>query len=92
VRVITSQSEQYGGTVHLFIGTRHSLNKITFMSLILIMTMTQTIRDYVVFSSLSRCHPSSQACHHAEALLAAASAYIFTLRLLACYLSEGVFA
>jgi hypothetical protein len=33
VRVITRQREQYSVTVHLFIGTRHSLNKITFMSL-----------------------------------------------------------
>ena len=33
VRVNTSQREQYGVTVHLFIGTGHSLNKITFMSL-----------------------------------------------------------
>jgi hypothetical protein len=31
--VVTSQREQYGVTVHLFIGTGHSLNKITFMSL-----------------------------------------------------------
>jgi hypothetical protein len=30
-RVNTSQREQYGGTVHLFIGTRHGLCKITFM-------------------------------------------------------------
>jgi hypothetical protein len=29
VRAITSQREQYGVTVHLFIGTRHSLCKIT---------------------------------------------------------------
>jgi hypothetical protein len=29
----TSQREQYGGTVHLFIGTGRSLVKITFMSL-----------------------------------------------------------
>jgi hypothetical protein len=35
VRAITSQREQYGVTVHLFIGTRHSLGKITFMSLTL---------------------------------------------------------
>jgi hypothetical protein len=27
----TSQCEQYGGTVHLFIGTERSLCKITFM-------------------------------------------------------------
>jgi hypothetical protein len=30
-RASTNQSEQYGGTVHLFIGTRRSLCKITFM-------------------------------------------------------------
>jgi hypothetical protein len=30
-RANTSQREQYGGTVHLFIGTGHSLCKITFM-------------------------------------------------------------
>jgi hypothetical protein len=32
--VITSQREQYGVTVHLFIGTGRSPDKITFMSLI----------------------------------------------------------
>jgi hypothetical protein len=32
-RVITIQCEQYGVTVHLFIGTEHSLDKITFRSL-----------------------------------------------------------
>jgi hypothetical protein len=32
-RVITAQREQYSITVHLFIGTGHSLDKITFMSL-----------------------------------------------------------
>jgi hypothetical protein len=32
--VITIQREQNGGTVHLFIGTGHSPNKITSMSLI----------------------------------------------------------
>jgi hypothetical protein len=31
-RASTSQHEQYGGTVHLFIGTGCSLCKITFMS------------------------------------------------------------
>jgi hypothetical protein len=31
--VIRSQREQYGVTVHLFIGTGHSLDKVTFMSL-----------------------------------------------------------
>jgi hypothetical protein len=33
VRVNTSQREQYDVTVHLFIGTGHSLGKITSMSL-----------------------------------------------------------
>jgi hypothetical protein len=33
-RVSTSQREQYGGTVHLFIGTGRSLCKITFMPFI----------------------------------------------------------
>jgi hypothetical protein len=33
-QVNTSQREQYGGTVHLFIGTGRSLVKITFMPLI----------------------------------------------------------
>jgi hypothetical protein len=32
-RMSTSQREQYGGTVHLFIGTGRSPVKITFMSL-----------------------------------------------------------
>jgi hypothetical protein len=30
-RMSTSQREQYGGTVHLFIGTGRGLSKITFM-------------------------------------------------------------
>jgi hypothetical protein len=50
--------------------------------------MTQTIRDYAVFSSLSRCHPSSQACHHAKAFSIVASAYIFISRLLAYHLAK----
>ena len=33
VRVITIQLEQYGATVHLFIGTGHSPGKSIFMSL-----------------------------------------------------------
>jgi hypothetical protein len=48
--------------------------------------------DYAVFSSLSQCHPSSEASHHAEALSIVASAYIFMSRLLACLLVKGVFA
>jgi hypothetical protein len=45
----------------------------------------------VVFSSLSRCHPSSYACHHAESLSIVASAYIFMSYVLAYRLVEGVF-
>jgi hypothetical protein len=33
-RVNTSQREQYGGIVHLFIGTGHNPVRITFMSLV----------------------------------------------------------
>jgi hypothetical protein len=54
--------------------------------------MTQIIKDYAVFSYLSRCHPSSQVCHHAEALSIVASAYIFMSYLLAHRLAEGDFA
>jgi hypothetical protein len=57
--VITSQREQYGDTVHLFIGTGHSLDKITFVSLITNYNHNTNYQDYVVFSSLSRCHHSS---------------------------------
>jgi hypothetical protein len=54
--------------------------------------MVQNIMDYTVFSSLSRCHPSSQVCHHVEALSIVASSYIFMSYLLACRPAEGVFA
>jgi hypothetical protein len=33
VKVITIQHEQYGATVHLFIGTGHNLSESTFMPL-----------------------------------------------------------
>jgi hypothetical protein len=46
----------------------------------------------VVFSSLSRCHPSSYACHHVEALSIVASAYIFMSYMFTHRLAEGVFA
>jgi hypothetical protein len=54
--------------------------------------MIQTIKDNVVFFSLSRCHPSSQAYHHAEALSMVASAYSLTSCLFACHLVEAIFA
>jgi hypothetical protein len=51
VRVITSQREQYGVTVHLFIGLGRSLGKITFMSL------TFTISQKVSCRGLSSLFP-----------------------------------
>jgi hypothetical protein len=38
--MITIQPKQYGVTVHLFIGTRHSLDKSTFMSLVTFIILT----------------------------------------------------
>jgi hypothetical protein len=38
----TSQREQYGGTVHLFIGTSHSLCKITFLPFIFTINLWTT--------------------------------------------------
>jgi hypothetical protein len=68
-REITIQREQYGATVNLFIGTGHSPDKITFVSLIF-------TRDYntnyhglnSLFPPLSRCRPWSLSPHQAEAL------------------------
>jgi hypothetical protein len=40
----TSQREQYGGIVHLFIGTGHSLCKITFMPFIFTIDLWRTQR------------------------------------------------
>jgi hypothetical protein len=45
--VITSQREQYGATIHLFIGTGRSLSKITFMPL------TFTVSQKVSYRGLS---------------------------------------
>jgi hypothetical protein len=39
-RVITNQREQYGVTVHLFIGTGRSPGKITFMTLNIYLQIT----------------------------------------------------
>jgi hypothetical protein len=49
--MITSQREQYGVTVHLFIGTGCSLGKITFMSL------TFTVSQKVNYQGLSSLFP-----------------------------------
>jgi hypothetical protein len=56
VQVNTSQREQYGATVHLFIGTRHSLCKITFMPLtftIVLRITYQGLDNLFLFKSVS---------------------------------------
>jgi hypothetical protein len=50
-RVITIQREQYGVTVHLFIGAGRSPNKITFMSL------TFTVNHKASYQGLSSLFP-----------------------------------
>jgi hypothetical protein len=52
-RVITNQREQYGVTVHLFIGTGRSPGKITFMTLNIYLQITWNTKVYLVFSSSS---------------------------------------
>jgi hypothetical protein len=42
--LITSQCEQYGVTIHLFIGTGRSLGKITFMSLTFTISQKESCR------------------------------------------------
>jgi hypothetical protein len=49
--VITIQREQYGVTVHLFIGTGRCPGKITFMTLNIYLQTTWIIKVYLVFSS-----------------------------------------
>jgi hypothetical protein len=56
-RVITIQREQYGVTVHLFIGTRCSPDKITFMTLNIYLQTTWNNKVYLVFSSSAWLEP-----------------------------------
>jgi hypothetical protein len=52
-KVNTIQREQYGGTVHLFIGTGHSPSEITSMPLNICLQAIQTNKVYLVlFPSL----------------------------------------
>jgi hypothetical protein len=55
--VITIQHEQYGATVHLFIGTGHSSGEITFMTLNIYLQMTWISKVYLVFPSSARVEP-----------------------------------
>jgi hypothetical protein len=69
VRVITSQREQYGGTVHLFIGTGHSLWDITFMPFTKDYnydTDSYGSISYFIFKSIIVLR--LETCHYAEAL------------------------
>jgi hypothetical protein len=49
--VITIQREQYGVTVHLFIGMGRSPGEITFMTLNIYLQTTWITKVYLVFSS-----------------------------------------
>ena len=54
-RANTSQREQYSGTVHLLIGTEHSLCKITFMPFMLtidLRTIYQGLNSLFLFKSV----------------------------------------
>jgi hypothetical protein len=56
MRVNTSQREQYDVTVHLFIGTKRSLCKITFMPFMFIIdlrTIYQGLDSLFLFKSVS---------------------------------------
>jgi hypothetical protein len=55
-RVNTSQREQYGVTVHLFIDTGRSLCRITFMPLTFTIYIGKSNEDYTAFSPLSQFH------------------------------------
>jgi hypothetical protein len=55
-RVNTSQREQYGGIVHLFIGTGHNLCKITFMPFMFtidLRTIYRGLDNLFLFKSVS---------------------------------------
>jgi hypothetical protein len=66
-----NQREQYGGTVHLFIGTGHSLCKITFMPFTFDNSSTVIYRG---LNSLFIFKSVSFRCYHAEAFLLTPSA------------------
>jgi hypothetical protein len=92
VRVNTSQREQYRGTVHLFIGTGHSPDKITFVSLITNHnqnTNYQGLNGLLLFKSVL---PFVSRRCHAEAPRSIASAYTFVLCQFTYHTTEGVFA
>jgi hypothetical protein len=63
VQAITSQHEQYGVIVHLFIGTERSLGKITFISPTFTISQKVICRGLSSLFLLGRFHlPSSSLC------------------------------
>jgi hypothetical protein len=67
-RVITIQREQYGATFHLFIGTGHNPEKITFMPLAFTHDHSTNYHGLSgLFPLLSRCRPWSSSPYQAEA-------------------------
>jgi hypothetical protein len=63
MQAITSQREQYGVTVHLFIGTGRSLGKITFMSLTFSISQKVICRGLNSLFLLSRFHPPTSSLY-----------------------------
>jgi hypothetical protein len=51
---VSSQREQYGSTVHLFIDAGRSPRKITSISITFLNDLWKSVKGHVVFSSLSR--------------------------------------
>jgi hypothetical protein len=91
-RVNTSQREQCWGTVHLFIGTGRSPDKITFVSLITNHNQNTTyhgLNGLLLFKSVL---PFVSRCCHAEAPWIVASACTLVLCQFAYHTTEGVFA
>jgi hypothetical protein len=89
--VITSQREQYRGTVHLFIGTGHSPDKITSITLMAdynYNTNYQGLYSLFLFKSVTSFVFSASPC---EAPSIVASAYTFMSHLLVYRSTEGVF-
>jgi hypothetical protein len=81
MRMITIQREQYGTTVHLFIGTVHDPDKITFMSLTF--THNHDMKHYGL-NSLFPFRPASSSVFvtiisRSYCSLAIASAFVFTI-------------
>jgi hypothetical protein len=90
--VIIGQREQYGGAVHLFIGTGRSPSKITFVSLITNHnhnTNHQGLYGIFLFKSVPSFVLSMPSCRSS---FNCSFGYIFMSYLPAYHLAEGVFA